>query len=354
VLGLRRIKDEKQRKYYADKLVCGEIAKSDLPKIAKRLNRQALVLDLIPSLQSDLDAEDSGKAPVSRLKIHIPKDFILYFTFGASTEINWEILPQRNILVSGYNVLHRTGKQAMVVDMINKRERMDKLMIDSAAIVAMGKGDTDWFNQQPALVDFANAVEADVVAHLDVLCKTGLLEKCKMTVKEAQAITIKNAEEFLDLKTKAQKCFVLQGHISEEYDDCIDAFRDIGVFENKNHIVGVGSQAGERRKTTVARYAHVCKRVREIDPDIGIHAFGIGSPWTLVELYKLGVTQADNQTPSVLTRVNLWVDSRTGEPNHDVRLCDERITAMWEAQLLWNYAAYYVGLSNEFKEHKNG
>ena len=70
VLGLRRIKDEKQRKHYADKLVSGDIAKSDLPNIAKRLNRQQLVLDLIPSLKNDLDAEDSGKAPVSRLKIH--------------------------------------------------------------------------------------------------------------------------------------------------------------------------------------------------------------------------------------------------------------------------------------------
>lgn len=355
ILGLRRIKDPTKRKYYTEKLVNGEIAKSDIPDIAQRLNRQRRVLDLIPELEADLSYDSVDAAPRTRMQLHIPADFILYFTFGASTRINWEILPQRNILVSGYNILHRGGKQAMVVDMINKRQKMDKLMIDSAAIVAMSKGDTSWFKQQPALVEFANAVEADVVSHLDVLCKIGLLETCKLTVAEAQQITINNAREMLDLKTKAKKCFVLQGHESEEYGKCIDAFNELGIFDDsEHHIIGVGSQAGERRETTVRRYEYVCKHVRRLNPSIGIHAFGIGSPWTLVELYKLGVTQADNQTPHVLTRVNKWIDSRTGEPNHSVRLCDDRITAMYDSQLLWNYAAYYVGLSNEFKEHENG
>ena len=89
--------------------------------------------------------------------------------------------------------------------------------------------------------------------------------------------------------------------------------------------------------------------MRAINPKIGIHAFGIGSPWTLVQLYKMGVTQADNQTPYVITRINQWINANTGEPDRDVRLCDERVTAMYNSQLLYNYAAYYLGLSNEFK-----
>jgi len=353
VLGLRRIKDQAERVKLAKLLVSGEIAKSDLPKIAMQLNRRTAILAMLPELEGDLD---NGEllAPKTRLKLNVPDDFTLYFTFAASTRIQWELLPQRNILVSGYHVLHRGGKQAMVVDMIKKRDLMDSLMIDSAAIVAMSRGDTDWFSRQPELVEFANAVDADVVAHLDVLCKIGLLEKCKMTVKEAQAITIKNAEQMLDLKTKARKCFVLQGHEAEEYGECIKAFREMGIFENSQHIIGVGSQAGERRNTTLSRYQFICRRVREINPSIGIHAFGIGSPWTLVKLYREGVTQADNQTPHVLTRINQWIDANTGEPAKGVRICDERVVAMYNAQLLYNYAAYYLGLSNEFKRQLNG
>lgn len=168
VLGLRRIKDDRARKRVTEQLISGEIAKASLPEVASRLNRQSDVLALIPDLEGEL-CEDSAKRGNTRMQIHIPSDFTLYFTFGASTRIDWEILPQRNILVSGYHVLHRTGKQAMVVDMINKRSKMDSLMIDSAGIVAMGSGDVDWFNRQPELVEFANAVEADVVSHLDVL-----------------------------------------------------------------------------------------------------------------------------------------------------------------------------------------
>ena len=349
VLGLRRIADINKRKKVAQDLMDGKIAKSQLPSIAAQLNRQAAVLALIPELEGELEETDDPVAPTTRMKLFVPDNFTLYFTFAASTRIQWETLPQRNILVSGYHVLHRTGKQAMVVDMIKKRDLMDSLMIDSAAIVAMSKRDTAWFDQQPALVDFANAVNADVVSHLDILCKPGLLEKCKMTVAEAQKKTIANALQMMDLKTKAKKCYVLQGHTAEEFGVCIDAYKELGIFEEKDAIVGVGSQAGERRNTTVERYKYVCEKVRGINPNIGIHAFGIGSPWTLVQLYQMGVTQADNQTPHVLTRVNKWIDARSGEPAKDVRLCDDRVSAMFNSQLLWNYAAYYVGLSEEFK-----
>ena len=348
ILGLRRIKDERARRKIAEKLISGEIAKADLPSIASRLNRQTQVLEMIPGLISDLEEDSPDTPPAMRLEVHIPADFTLYFTFAASTRIDWEILPQRNILVSGYHVLHRAGKQSMVVDMINKRAKMDSLMIDSAGIVAMGRGDVDWFNRQPELVEFANAVEASTVSHLDVLCKQHLLEKCHMTVADAQKITIRNAQQMMDLKTKARKCYVLQGHTAEEYQVCIDAFKDLGIFNIDTNIIGVGSQAGERREITLGRYKYVCERVRAINPKLGIHAFGIGSPWTLVQLYKMGVSQADNATPQVLTQVNQWIDSRTGEVAKGVRLSDERIGAMWQAQLLYNYAAYFMGLNSEF------
>jgi ParB/RepB/Spo0J family partition protein len=351
ILGLRRIKDERERKKIVMQLIAGEIAKADLPGIASRLNRQSQVLALIPGLASDLESS-TEKGTTARMEIFIPKDFKLYFTFAASTRIDWELLPQRNILVSGYHVLHRSGKQAMVVDMINKRNKMDSLMIDSAGIVAMGCGDTDWFNRQPELVEFANAVEADVVSHLDVLCKTHLLINCKMTLKEAQEITIRNARQMMDLKTKARKCYVLQGHTAEEYQVCIDAFKNFGIFDVDTYIIGVGSQAGERRKITTERYKYVCDRIKSLNPKLGIHAFGIGSPWTLVQLYHMGVTQADNATPQVLTQTNQWIDSRTGEIAKNINLSNERIGAMFQAQLLYNYAAYFMGLNNEFKRGK--
>jgi queuine/archaeosine tRNA-ribosyltransferase len=239
----------------------------------------------------------------------------------------------------------------MVEDMINRRELMDSLMIDSAGIVAMARGDMDWFNRQPELVDFANAVDATVVVMLDVLTKQHLLETCKITVAQAQEITIRNARQFLDLKTKAKKCYVLQGNTDEDYETCIKAYQDMGILSDDNAIIGVGSRAGERRETTIARYGYCCKRLKEINPKLGIHAFGIGTPYTLVELYKQGVSQADNQTFAVLTQVNQWIDSRTGEPAKDVKLCDGRISAMWNAQLLWNLSSYWLGLSNEFKRH---
>lgn len=348
VLGLRRIKDRGARRRVAKQLISGEVAKADLPKIASRLNRQTQVLSIIPSLASDLENTEV-KSPMPRMEMYIPKDFRLFFTFDASTRIDWELLPQRNILVSGYHVLHRSGKQAMVVDMINKRDKMDSLMIDSAGIVAMGIGDVDWFNRQPELVEFANAVEANIVVHLDALCKKHLLNNCHLTLREAQDITIKNAVQMMDLKTKAKKCYVLQGHTADEYEVCINAYKDLGIFNDKNAIIGVGSQAGERRHTTVERYRFVCERVRDISKEIGIHAFGIGSPWTLVQLHKMGVTQVDNATPQVLTQTNLWIDSGTGEVAKGVCISNYRISAMYQAQLLYNYGAYFIGLNNEFK-----
>jgi len=333
----------------AGELIAGKIAKSQLPQIAARLNRRDSVLRMIPDLEADLDGTETTKSPKSRTPLYMPADFTLYFTFGASTRIDWGILPQRNILVSGYNILHRTGKQAMVIDMINKRDSMDSLMIASAAIVSMSKGDISWFDQQPALVEFANAVDADVVSHLDVLCKPKLLEACKLTVAEAQAITIRNAEQMLDLKTKARKCFVLQGHEAKEYDVCINAYADLGIFDDNKNIIGIGSVAGERRQTTVARYKHVSTKVHDINPNLEMHAFGIGSPDTLVKLYEMHVRRVDNQTPNVLTRINQWIDARTGEPAKNVRLCDNRNTGMYQSQLLFNYASYHMGISNEFK-----
>ena len=348
VLGLRRINDVNKRKKIAQDLIDGKVAKSQLPSLAAQLNRQAAVLALIPELEGDLEETDAV-AVKTRMQIHIPEDFTLYFTFAASTRIQWETLPQRNILVSGYHVLHRTGKQAMVVDMIKKRDLMDNLMIDSAAIVAMNRGDVSWFDQQPALVEFANAVNADVVSHLDVLCKTHLLQKCKLTIAEAQKITIRNALEMMDLKTKARKCYVLQGHEAEEYNVCVKAYNELGILDDNRNIIGVGSVAGERRGTTLDRYKYVAERVHDINPALEMHAFGIGSPSTLVNLYKINVRRVDNATPAVLTRVNKWIDSRTGEPAKDVRLCDDRNAAMFQSQLLFNYASYYLGLSNEFK-----
>lgn len=171
-----------------------------------------------------------------------------------------------------------------------------------------------------------------------------------MTVADAQKITIRNAVQMMDLKTKARKCYVLQGHTAEEYQVCIDAFKDLGIFNIDSNIIGVGSQAGERREITIGRYKYVCERIKEINPKLGIHAFGIGSPYTLVQLYKMGVTQADNATAQVLTQINQWIDSRTGEPSKGTRLCDDRIAAMFDAQLLWNYAAYFVGVSEEYKK----
>jgi tRNA-guanine family transglycosylase len=209
----------------------------------------------------------------------------------------------------------------------------------------------DWFKRQPELIEFANAVEADVVTMLDVLTKSHLLEKCHLTVKEAQDITIKNAAQFIDLKTKARKCYVLQGNTNDEYEICIRAYQNLGIFNDDHTIIGIGSRAGERRETTIDRYAYCCKRIRDINPKLGIHAFGIGTPYTLVRLYHLGVTQADNATPQVLTQINQWVDARTGEPAKGVKLANERISAMWNAQLLWNYAAYYVGLSHTFQRN---
>jgi len=349
VLGLRRIKDETQRIKVAHDLIEGVVAKSQLPEIASRLNRQSAVIQSIPDLKSLFDDPTEEKGINTHMDIYIPKDFTLYFTFGAAARIDWAQLPQRNILVSAYHILHRSGKLPMVLDMVNKRNLMDSLMIDSSGIIAMGIGDTDWFNRQPEIIDLANAVEANVVVMLDVLTKHHLLEKCKFTVADAQKITLRNALQMIDLKTKAKKCYVLQGNTDDEYEVCIKAYQDMGIFSDDQTIMSVGSRAGERRETTIARYAYCCRRIKEINPKLGIHAFGIGTPYTLVELYKQGISQADNQTPNILTQVNQWVDARTGEPAKGVRLADERISAMYNAQLIHNWASYFIGLSNEFK-----
>jgi len=306
-------------------------------------------MSLIPELARDYEEKETRQG--TRLDVHIPDDFKLFFTFGASTRIDWELLPQRHILVSAYHVIHRSGRQQMVVDMIEKRNRMDSLMIDSSAIIAMGKSDTDWFDRQPEIVAFANAVDADFVVSLDILCKAHLLEKCKMTLKEAQAKTVENAAQMLDLKTKARKVFTLQGFDKTEYLDTLDEFNDLGILDNNNNVIGIGSQAGERRELTIDRCSFIARHTHDINPHLDMHAFGIGTPYTVVQLYKAGITSVDNATPMVLTRLNKWMTD-TGEPS-DARFTDQRISAQYQAQMLWNYSTYWVALNKEFHQQQN-
>jgi ParB/RepB/Spo0J family partition protein len=348
---LKQIDDEDQRVKYAKKVVSGDIAKTRLNDEVKMYTRKAKVLAAIPNLTGEaLDAPP--KESKAGRDIFIPPDFKLYFTLGAAVRVDWQVLPQKNILVSAYHILHARARLPMVEDIINKRKLMDSLMIDSSSIIAMDKNDTDWFKRQKEVVALANAVDADTVVMLDVLCKPKLLDKCGMSVQEAQAITIENAEKFMKLETNARKVYVLQGYEKREYMVCINAFHEMGIFENDNNIIGVGSSAGEKMEKTLDRYKFCCDNVHRINPRLGIHAFGIGSPKILVELYKYGVTQVDNQTPTVQTRINKWINPEDGEAFQGLTLAEKRNTAMYNAQMLWNYGAYFAGVNNLFAKMK--
>lgn len=352
VITLKTIDDEEDRVRYAKKVVRGDIAKTRLNDEIKTLVRRKKVVDAIPNLEmEDLEKEPSEEKEKHE-SLFIPDDFKLYFTFGASVRVDWGVLPQRNILMSAYYVLHARGKLPMIEDIIEKRKKMDSLMIDSSAIIAMNKGDTSWFKKQKEIVALANAVEADAVVMLDVLCKPKLLEKCNMTVAEAQAITIDNAEKFLSLETPARKVFVLQGYEKKEYLVCINAFEKMGIFDDNSNIIGIGSSAGEKSATTFDRYKFCCDAIHKINPKLEVHGFGIGSPELLVKLYEIGVTSIDNQTPAELTKVNLWINPDDGESYKGLKLADSRIPALYQAQQLWNYAAYWCGVNNLFRKAK--
>ena len=96
------------------------------------------------------------------------------------------------------------------------------------------------------------------------------------------------------------------------------------------------------------RYKFCCDNVHKINPKLCVHAFGIGSPDIITKLYEYGVTQVDNQTPTVLSRINQWVNPEDGESFKGLTLAKTRNTAMYQAQLLWNYGAYFNGINNKF------
>jgi len=344
---LKQIPNVDERVRYAKKVVSGDIAKTRLADEVKMHIRRQKIVDAVPDLTNELLDKPESSSKQGK-NIFIPPDFKLYFTMGAAVRLDWALLPQTNILVSAYHILHARNRLPMLDDIINRRSEMDSLMIDSSSIIAMDKGDTDWFGKQKEIVALANAVNADVVVQLDVLCKPKLLDKCGMSVAEAQAITIENAENFMDLETDARKVYVLQGYEKREYMTCINAFHELGIFENNNNIIGVGSSAGEKAEATLDRYKFCCDAVHKINPKLGIHAFGIGSPDIITKLYGYGVTQVDNQTPTVLSRINQWVNPEDGESFKGLTLAKTRNTAMYQAQLLWNYGAYFNGINNKF------
>jgi len=352
VITLKTISDEDDRVRYAKKVVHGDIAKTRLNDEIKILVRKKKVVEAIPDLSMEALEKEVKEEKEMRQSKYIPDDFNLYFTFGAAVRIDWNLLPQTNILMSAYHVLHAKSRLPMVDDIIEKRKLMDSLMIDSSAIIAMDKGDTSWFKRQKEIVAFANAVDADAVVMLDVLCKPKLLEACNLTVTEAQAITIDNAEKFLTLDTDARKVFVLQGYEKKEYLVCINAYEKMGIFDDNSNIIGIGSSAGEKAEKTLDRYKFCCDNIHKINPKLDVHGFGIGSPSTIVKLYEYGVTSIDNQTPTVLTKNNMWINPVDGESFKGLSLADRRIAALYQAQMLWNYGAYWCGVNNLFQKSR--
>ena len=187
-----------------------------------------------------------------------------------------------------------------------------EVFIDSGMISAWKKKEAWWQHQQPYVIDYANEVDADYCAMLDLPMEPGMLKKNGVHPDDALARTIKNAEAFVDAKVSATKVFVVQGYTLSQYKRCIEAYRTLGIFEMTDNWVGIGSVCMRSPKKGLY---DVCRFVRQHIPNHHLHAFGIGRKEWIWNLKGFGVDSFDSSSASMAVAFNRGVTRVEGKRN---------------------------------------
>jgi len=133
----------------------------------------------------------------------------------------------------------------------------------------------------------------------DWMCEPAMLEKTGLTVREHQDRTVSN---YLDLRDRGPFVPVLQGQHLEDYEVCVDLYRDAGVDLWAEPIIGLGTVCRRQRAPEIARI------VNELaSSGLRLHGFGMKSDG----LARVGhlLTSADSMAWSTRGRM-AWQHDR--------------------------------------------
>lgn len=111
----------------------------------------------------------------------------------------------------------------------------------------------------------------------DWMCEPFMLAKTGLSVAEHQRRTIENFQTLAALwpeYSDADRPFmpVLQGWRIDDYLRCYEAYGAAGVDMRWQAVVGLGSVC---RRQNTAEIAHICAELRQIDPGMPLHGFGV-------------------------------------------------------------------------------
>ena len=221
------------------------------------------------------------------------------FFFGVSDNpAHLKYIPPVDVMISAYRfkflINRRYAKKYL--------NRAESIFVDSGFISAWKAGTWKrWLDKQDYVLSCAKKAKADIVAMLDLPMEPKLLAKNGFLAEDALNITINNAAFFMKAKTKATKVFVVQGYQEHEYLQCIEAYQKLGIFEQKNIWIGIGSVC---MRTPEAGLYRIAKLIRQEVPDHHLHCFGIGKISWVKELEQIGIDSCDSSVASVCTAYN--------------------------------------------------
>jgi len=187
-----------------------------------------------------------------------------------------------------------------------------EVFVDSGMISAWTKKDVWWQDQQQYVIDYANEVNADYCAMLDLPMEPQKLKRNGVSPDYALAKTIENAKAFMQASISSTKVFVVQGYTLTQYKQCIEAYQTLGVLEAPDVWVGVGSVCMRSPKKGLY---DICRFVRQHIPNQHLHAFGIGRKEWMRELSNIGVDSFDSSHASIAVAFNRGVTRIDGKRN---------------------------------------
>ena len=187
-----------------------------------------------------------------------------------------------------------------------------KVMLDSGMVSALYAGDSSWSTRSDYISSLARNLPFHSVVAMDIPNNRDLLARIGMTIPEAGAVTLQNAQHFLAGYIPQKKIFVLQGGTGKDYERMAGEYERMGLFAESERKVGFAVGSLPRRSwREVVEIVRICRE--SVPRKFSLHVFGIGSDERLVELSVLGVDSADSATASRAAAYGYAISPKSGK-----------------------------------------
>lgn len=283
----------------------------------------------------------------------LPPDFKFFYIFLGDVDPSmFDYLPKVHLLVPAYGLMHdKHTIRTTLKNLINFRDKVDTLMIDSGGLPAIDRRDFRYFQHQKELLKFYEVVKPDICVSLDVPCYPHVFEKWGISKEDMLERTFKNAKEFLEWNPKWDviKVFVTQGRRLEDHLYSLEQYKKLGVFKGVDNLgIAIGGQARSsgRLQVEIAKEVHSFVDAERKDIQF-FHFFGVGSPQRIVNLYKCGFNSFDSSTPDKVSVLGIWVPS---DGTQQRGLIDYRSPQVDKVRKAFNWVSHWVRLSRMFSD----